>query len=70
MALVFKATVVELDGRVLLDFRLSKGDGIEFKKRLGFSGSVKSVKMFFFFNTSEKDTGIFYSVTYVCIFNF
>ncbi len=33
MALVFKATIVVLEGQVLLDFRLSKGDGIEFKRR-------------------------------------
>lgn len=32
MALVFKATIVVLEGQVLLDFRLSKGDGIEFKR--------------------------------------
>jgi serine/threonine-protein kinase Chk1 len=33
MALVFKATLIEMDKQVLLDFRLSKGDGIEFKRR-------------------------------------
>jgi serine/threonine-protein kinase Chk1 len=31
--LVFKATLIEMDKKVLLDFRLSKGDGIEFKRR-------------------------------------
>ena len=30
--LVFKATLIEMDKQVLLDFRLSKGDGIEFKR--------------------------------------
>jgi hypothetical protein len=34
MALVFKATIVDLETQILLDFRLSRGDGIEFKKRL------------------------------------
>jgi serine/threonine-protein kinase CHEK1 len=33
MALVFKATIVDLESQILLDFRLSRGDGIEFKKR-------------------------------------
>jgi hypothetical protein len=32
MPLVFKATILELVKEVLLDFRLSKGDGIEFKR--------------------------------------
>lgn len=32
-SLVFKATLIEMDKKVLLDFRLSKGDGIEFKRR-------------------------------------
>jgi hypothetical protein len=36
MALVFKATIVDLESQILLDFRLSRGDGIEFKKRLPF----------------------------------
>jgi serine/threonine-protein kinase Chk1 len=31
--LVFKASLIEMDKKVLLDFRLSKGDGIEFKRR-------------------------------------
>ena len=31
--LVFKATLIEMDKKVLLDFRLSRGDGIEFKRR-------------------------------------
>ena len=30
--LVFKATLIEMDKQVLLDFRLSRGDGIEFKR--------------------------------------
>lgn len=30
--LVFKANVIEMDGKVLLDFRLSRGCGLEFKK--------------------------------------
>lgn len=33
MQLVFKATMIELEKQVLLDFRLSRGDGIEFKRR-------------------------------------
>lgn len=31
--LVFKANVVEMNGHILLDFRLSKGCGLEFKRR-------------------------------------
>ncbi|XP_078464139.1 serine/threonine-protein kinase Chk1 [Lampetra fluviatilis] len=30
--LIFKVTFLEMDGRLLLDFRLSKGDGLEFKR--------------------------------------
>ena len=30
--LVFKATLIEMDKQVLMDFRLSRGDGIEFKR--------------------------------------
>lgn len=33
MPLVFKAIIVEMDNQILLDFRLSKGDGLEFKRR-------------------------------------
>jgi len=33
MQLAFKATLIEMDKQVLLDFRLSRGDGIEFKRR-------------------------------------
>jgi len=33
MQLVFKTTLIEMDKKVLLDFRLSRGDGIEFKRR-------------------------------------
>ena len=29
---MFKATLIELEKQVLLDFRLSRGDGIEFKR--------------------------------------
>jgi len=32
MILVFKANVIEMGNQVLLDFRLSRGDGLEFKK--------------------------------------
>ena len=46
MALVFKATIVDLEGQILLDFRLSRGDGIEFKK-----WSVLSFVSFFFLKT-------------------
>ncbi|XP_058986303.1 serine/threonine-protein kinase grp isoform X1 [Musca domestica] len=31
--LVFKAHLIEMDGKILLDFRLSKGCGLEFKRR-------------------------------------
>lgn len=31
--LVFKVTALKMDGRILLDFRLSKGCGLEFKKK-------------------------------------
>ncbi|EEC15984.1 checkpoint kinase, putative, partial [Ixodes scapularis] len=30
--LVFKANLIEMDARILVDFRLSRGDGLEFKK--------------------------------------
>lgn len=33
MMLVFKANIVDMDGRILLDFRLNKGCGLEFKRR-------------------------------------
>lgn len=33
LRLVFKATLIEMDGKMLLDFRLSKGCGLEFKRR-------------------------------------
>lgn len=33
MLLVFKANIVEMDGKILVDFRLSKGCGLEFKRR-------------------------------------
>ncbi|CAD6213254.1 GSCOCG00003989001-RA-CDS [Cotesia congregata] len=33
MPLVFKANIVEMDSQILVDFRLSKGDGLEFKRR-------------------------------------
>lgn len=33
MPLVFKANILDMDGKILLDFRLSKGCGIEFKRR-------------------------------------
>lgn len=31
--LVFKINIIEMDNNILVDFRLSKGDGIEFKRR-------------------------------------
>lgn len=31
--LVFKTNIIEIQGKVLIDFRLSKGCGIEFKKK-------------------------------------
>lgn len=31
--LVFKINIVEMNNNILIDFRLSKGDGIEFKRR-------------------------------------
>lgn len=33
LRLVFKAYIIEMDGKILLDFRLSKGCGLEFKRR-------------------------------------
>lgn len=33
LRLIFKALVIEMDRKVLLDFRLSKGCGLEFKRR-------------------------------------
>ena len=33
LQLIFKANVVDMDGRILVDFRLSKGCGLEFKLR-------------------------------------
>lgn len=33
MPLIFKTNFIEMDGRLLLDFRLSKGCGIEFKRK-------------------------------------
>lgn len=33
MPLVFKANIIDMDGKILLDFRLSKGCGLEFKRR-------------------------------------
>ncbi|XP_043462969.1 serine/threonine-protein kinase grp [Leptopilina heterotoma] len=33
MPLVFKASIHDMDGRILVDFRLSKGCGLEFKRR-------------------------------------
>jgi len=32
MPLVFKTNFIEMDGNVLVDFRLSKGCGLEFKR--------------------------------------
>lgn len=31
--LVFKANIIDMDGKILLDFRLTKGCGLEFKRR-------------------------------------
>lgn len=31
--LIFKVNLIKMDGKVLLDFRLSKGCGIDFKKK-------------------------------------
>lgn len=33
LQLIFKANLIEMDGKILLDFRLSKGCGLEFKRR-------------------------------------
>lgn len=32
LQLVFKVNIIEMDNNLMLDFRLSKGDGIEFKR--------------------------------------
>ncbi|XP_055590740.1 serine/threonine-protein kinase grp [Uranotaenia lowii] len=33
LQLIFKANIIEMDGKILCDFRLSKGCGLEFKRR-------------------------------------
>jgi len=33
--LTFKATLIQVDQKILVDFRLSRGDGLEFKKHFG-----------------------------------
>lgn len=33
LQLVFKANIIEMDGKILLDFRLSKGCGLDFKRK-------------------------------------
>uniref|UniRef100_A0A1A9WF05 non-specific serine/threonine protein kinase n=1 Tax=Glossina brevipalpis TaxID=37001 RepID=A0A1A9WF05_9MUSC len=33
LRLIFQAYIIEMDGKILLDFRLSKGCGLEFKRR-------------------------------------
>lgn len=33
MQLMFKAALIDMDNKILLDFRLSKGDGLEFKQQ-------------------------------------
>lgn len=33
LQLIFKINIIELNNKILVDFRLSKGDGIEFKRR-------------------------------------
>lgn len=33
MQLIFKATMIDMNDKILLDFRLSKGDGLEFKRQ-------------------------------------
>lgn len=33
MNLVFKANIIDMDGKLMIDFRLSKGCGLEFKRR-------------------------------------
>ena len=44
MQLAFKATLIEMEKQVLLDFRLSRGDGIEFKRRfMQIKSSMESI---------------------------
>lgn len=33
MHLVFKVNIIDMDAKILVDFRLSKGCGLEFKRR-------------------------------------
>ena len=33
--LTFRATLIQVDQKILVDFRLSRGDGLEFKKHFG-----------------------------------
>lgn len=33
LPLTFKANLLEMDGKILLDFRLSKGCGLDFKRK-------------------------------------
>lgn len=33
LQLIFKINIIDMDNKILVDFRLSKGDGIEFKRR-------------------------------------
>ena len=34
-SLHFRMTLIQVDQRILVDFRLSRGDGLEFKKHFG-----------------------------------
>lgn len=42
--LIFKVNLVEMDEKILVDFRLSKGDGLEFKRHfLKIKGKLSDV---------------------------
>lgn len=42
--LIFKINLVEMDEKILVDFRLSKGDGLEFKRHfLKIKGKLSDV---------------------------
>lgn len=45
LQLIFKANLLEMDGKILLDFRLSKGCGLDFKRnfvKIKDAGEIKS----------------------------
>jgi serine/threonine-protein kinase CHEK1 len=43
LQLTFKANIIDMDGKLLLDFRLSKGCGLEFKKKFVLIRQAKEI---------------------------